>query len=981
MDHESTMLPVAFNGADDTGKTTQVGPPARRTGPAAAPAGALHDHDSSAKDATTGFPSAKQVAVILPRPAGTAGPWSDNDRLASVLTELVGTRVTVVELQDTDTDADLRSLPDRTAFASVLWCQLRALPAAECSGALLDDQGIRVWTGKEADEVVAYSFGHLALRAHAACIVNCPPRAKATMIETVRHLIEEHHVPFHGREHGLVPLTDGDQRARLLLGGKDVSLRRLAPVLPELHVDRGHTLTWTAWQDNRAAALRDIRRVYGTSPVIVRSCAVAEDSWERSAAGEYDSVPVTGGGDTLLAQAITKVFASYPAPDAANKVLVQRFLQPVLAAAVVTTRTVSGAPYYVAALDSTSGRTDMVTSGTGDHVDTWYVHRDSLERVLENPSAHGLPDFAARVLGAAAQTEDAAGTNRLDTELAITEDGVHLLQVRPLAAGRGRTTDDAQITAILSAARRTVEDMSISDNRLLGDRPALSCMADWNPAEMLGRRPRPLSISLYRHFITDLSWARQRKEYGYRDLRGVPLMHTLAGHPYIDVRASLASFLPAGLGEKQAREVLQAQIARLSQDPDSHDKIEFEIAATCWTPDLSQRTSYLTQSGVGQTTLDNLHDHLLRITRTGIGRLTGDMNDLARLGLPTEKDTHPSRLEATLERTRRAGQVFAHLARAGFVAVDLLRSLRGAGQADRYDDWMRGLGTVTTRMQRDAAEVAAGRLSWETFVDRNRWVRPGTYDLTVPSYGQDPEGYLRPLLDQHYHVEPLCGAPWSPDLSDQVSGVLEPLGIDADGAEDFFRKAITAREHGKAVYAAWVSASLESIAALGGTAGLSRDDITHLTIADLLTTPSDTWPATVLRRRAIGAAEAQVELPEVITDTGDLHCFRRGSGRTNFIGTGRVDGRVHAAPAPASPPEPGSIIVIESADPGYDWIFAHRPGALVTAYGGANSHMAIRCAELGIPAAIGAGPQSHAACAVADRLVVDCDARRLEVIR
>ena len=31
---------------------------------------------------------------------------------------------------------------------------------------------------------------------------------------------------------------------------------------------------------------------------------------------------------------------------------------------------------------------------------------------------------------------------------------------------------------------------------------------------------------------------------------------------------------------------------------------------------------------------------------------------------------------------------------------------------------------------------------------------------------------------------------------------------------------------------------------------------------------------------------------------------------------------------------------------------------LVTQYGGANSHMAIRCAELGIPAVIGAGEKS-----------------------
>ena len=51
----------------------------------------------------------------------------------------------------------------------------------------------------------------------------------------------------------------------------------------------------------------------------------------------------------------------------------------------------------------------------------------------------------------------------------------------------------------------------------------------------------------------------------------------------------------------------------------------------------------------------------------------------------------------------------------------------------------------------------------------------------------------------------------------------------------------------------------------------------------------------------------------------------------------------------------GKIVLIPSADPGYDWIFSHGIGGFVTMYGGANSHMAIRAGELGIPAAVGVG--------------------------
>ena len=42
------------------------------------------------------------------------------------------------------------------------------------------------------------------------------------------------------------------------------------------------------------------------------------------------------------------------------------------------------------------------------------------------------------------------------------------------------------------------------------------------------------------------------------------------------------------------------------------------------------------------------------------------------------------------------------------------------------------------------------------------------------------------------------------------------------------------------------------------------------------------------------------------------------------------------------------IILIENADPGFDWLFNFNIKGLITKFGGANSHMAIRCNELKI---------------------------------
>ena len=66
------------------------------------------------------------------------------------------------------------------------------------------------------------------------------------------------------------------------------------------------------------------------------------------------------------------------------------------------------------------------------------------------------------------------------------------------------------------------------------------------------------------------------------------------------------------------------------------------------------------------------------------------------------------------------------------------------------------------------------------------------------------------------------------------------------------------------------------------------------------------------------------------------------------------------------------IVVIEKADPGYDWIFAKHIGGLITKYGGVASHMAIRCAEFEIPAAIGCGDKYFTYASEHKNLYIDC---------
>ncbi len=56
----------------------------------------------------------------------------------------------------------------------------------------------------------------------------------------------------------------------------------------------------------------------------------------------------------------------------------------------------------------------------------------------------------------------------------------------------------------------------------------------------------------------------------------------------------------------------------------------------------------------------------------------------------------------------------------------------------------------------------------------------------------------------------------------------------------------------------------------------------------------------------------------------------------------------------------------------YDWLFGQDIAGLITQYGGANSHMAIRAAEIGLPAAIGVGEKLYEEIAKMHQVELDC---------
>ena len=356
---------------------------------------------------------------------------------------------------------------------------------------------------------------------------------------------------------------------------------------------------------------------------------------------------------------------------------------------------------------------------------------------------------------------------------------------------------------------------------------------------------------------------------------------------------------------------------------------------------------------------------------------------------------------ALLEECRRVGTLtFSHLARSGFVAVTLLRSAVTMGILSQaaVDDFLNSIRTVSHQFTEDAARVARGDMAFGRLVQEYGHLRPGTYDITSASYADDPQRYLKPVVERARNEGGATHEPsgaWLAERKDFLAALADAgLPSEPEAVEAFLRGAIEGRERAKFEFTRYLSLALDCLAEYAEEHGLSRQDIAQVPLEDLLACrsgdPGVADPRRWLRQRANDGAEAArttalIELPPLIRSRDDFSGFLYSDSHANFIGSQRVVAECvdlrQLAGEERTVSLAGCIALIPQADPGYDWLFGHDIAGLVTMYGGANSHMAIRAAEFGLPAAIGIGESRYLGLAGASVLELDPSNRRLEVVR
>ena len=742
---------------------------------------------------------------------------------------------------------------------------------------------------------------------------------------------------------------------------------------------------YESWVRQREVHIREILTTLNVDEFIVRSSSTNEDTNQLSNAGAF--LTKLNVNIEKLESSIDEVFSSYGSPKAQDQVLIQPMLSNVTCSGVVFSREPNfGSPYRIVSW-SEKGDTDQITKG--EQSDNTFIINKNIKTKY--------PRILGNLGNLVSELETIYDSLPLDIEFAITKSGnkstLWLLQVRKLILQKQVNLDEQNFTNIQRIEEYLTNSMK-PHPFLMGETTAFGIMPDWNPAEIIGVNPRPLAKSLYKELITDAIWAYQRNNYGYRNLRSFPLLIELGGLPYIDVRVSFNSFVPGDLDNQIAEKLVNFYLKKIKKSPFLHDKIEFDIVISCIAFDFEQRSKDLLKNGFDKNEIAQIKNSLLQITNNILcpenGLMFEDKKRVEKLCDRRELilKSNQSKVEKIywlLEDCKRYGTLpFAGLARAAFISVQFLNSLVGRGilSKDEVENFLGTIDSVTAHLEKDSRNLPQSE-----FLRKYGHLRPGTYDITSYRYDEDPEQYFS--KDFHTKINKEFKKREFKITIDQFKSIdalleLHKINLNAIQLFSFIKEAIALREFSKFEFTKNLSAALKLLCDIGEELDIDREKLSFLNVKSISYLYGSTFDQKEVFLKSIkeGKAKAknqdQIILPPLITEPSQAGKFMLPEFFPNY-----VTNKLIVAPVVDIKQDKnisGSIVCIPSADPGFDWLFSRNIAGLVTAWGGVNSHMAIRAGELGIPALIGAGDKIFNQIRSASSLSLDCSSKRFEIL-
>lgn len=746
------------------------------------------------------------------------------------------------------------------------------------------------------------------------------------------------------------------------------------------------------YKNNRKKIITKIQSHFSESRLIVRSSSMEEDTELTSNAGHFESVlNVNKSNSDELEFAINKVFDSMGI-EAKNEVFIQPMLEKMKYCGVGFTSDIDTlAPYYVINIDET-GSPDAVTSGRQGEYQT-YIH------LKKNGPTHNN-NIIQKLIDSFFELEHIFNCPHLDIEFGIdSNDNVFIFQVRPIVTKGKKNNYKLDLYNKLKRVEKKVEKLSTNHPNLFGKKAIYGVMPDWNPAEIIGIKPNRLALSLYKEFITDEIWAYQRDNYGYRNLRSHPLLISFLGTPYIDIRVDFNSFIPKSLNDELSEKLVEHYLDKLIKNPNFHDKIEFEIVHSCYHFNIKNKLNELLENGFNSQELLVIENSLLDLTNKIIDKDFGYFkSDLKKIELLVDKKESILKSELSTvdkiywltEYCKRYGTLpFAGIARAAFISTQMLRSLVDLDvlNHEEYSRFLKSINTITSQMELDVQSLKKGILSKEDFLSIYGHLRPGTYNLLSPRYDEQFDYYFSVIEESSSNTTKFR---FNEIQKKRIEKLLieSDLNVNFEQLISFITDSIEGREYSKFIFTSCISEILKLVEELGNSSDVSKNQMIHVDYKSILNlynelsnqSNKDVFVDDINKYQELNKYTEAVRLPSLITSPQDVLSFKLQKGEPNFITLNKIVNEVVLEEDLLTKPLANKIVFIKAADPGYDYLFSRKIGGLVTEYGGANSHMAVRSAELGIPAVIGAGENNFNNWSNAKVLEIDAKNKLVNII-
>ena len=737
------------------------------------------------------------------------------------------------------------------------------------------------------------------------------------------------------------------------------------------------------YHKNKNLIFLKIYKKFKKKRIIIRSSSLQEDNIRQSYAGKYKSFNNLKLNKETIFKYIDLVVEDFKNYN--DQILVQEFISKPKFSGVIFTRNINNnAPYYFINFDK-SGHTDLVTSGKlNPSMRTLIVNRDNIKSAK----------IFSKKLKTVKKIEKILSNDRLDIEFCIKNDIFYIFQCRPLKF-IGKINENKVKEALVNITKK-IKKIKQKIPGLAGKTTYFANMSDWNPAEMIGVKPSPLSSGLYSELITDEVWAEQRSNYGYKDVRPNPLMLNLGGSPYIDLRVDFNSFLPAKLPLKIQEKSINYYLNEIRRKPNLQDKIEFDIIETCYDLNSKKRLLRFLSKKEASVYLGKLRKITNNIVKKNSLVLKEELIKIKKLEDKIEilNKSKISEIQKTyffIKDCKKLGTLpFAGIARCAFIATKILRSLVANKILNENDleNFYESIFTVTKKMNSSYQNINNINKK-KKFLKTYGHLRPSTYSITSKNYYENFNKYFSKKSKRTLKTTKKFNITKEQIKKINQTFFYHNLQFDCNIFFKFARDSINFREYAKLIFTKSIDEIFKNLIKFSKEIKISREDLQYISIKNFLSYYShvDIEKLKTILKNEIKQNKKNsktlnlIECPEFISNVNNLYFQEQRSKIGNYITTKVIHGEtIHIKKIKDYSILSNKIVLLENADPGYDFIFSHNIKGLMTEYGGSNSHMSIRCLELGIPAIIGMGSKEFKLVLSSNSIEINCKQKYYNIL-